>query len=94
MVISLQAAAQKWARNAQAGILANWQSGVQRGVGNYCEGLARLGVNPAACSSGVGAHWQAGVSAVSPQEVASRVGQAAAADKWARRWLEVMNRGM
>jgi hypothetical protein len=93
VAVSLEAAAQKWARNAVAGITANWQQGVNAvGPAGYCEGLAHLGINVGACQSGAGSRWAQGVSSVSAAAVAQRVQQAAAQNKWARRFVEAFNR--
>lgn len=94
MAVSMEAAAQKWARNAQAGILANWQSGVSSvGPAGYCEGLAHLGINVGACQSGIGTRWAQGVQTVNAGQVAARVQQAASQNRWARRFVEAFNRG-
>jgi hypothetical protein len=86
MAVSLQEANAKWARNAVAGA-SRWHGDVNR----YCEGLAKLGVNPATCMANVGAHYQQGIAAVGPSGFQAAIQQAAQTDRWARRWLERMN---
>ena len=88
MAASLSAAQEKWARNAVAGA-PRWHGDVQR----YCQGLAKLGVNPSSCMAGVGAHYQAGIQAVGPQGFAAAIQQAASTNRWSQRWLDRMNAG-
>jgi hypothetical protein len=91
MAANLQDAENKWARKTQnAG--QKWASGVQAaGAGAYCEGLAKFGINPAACMQGPGAAWQAGVSAVGPQGFQAAI--AGKADKWARNFIRGIQGG-
>jgi hypothetical protein len=62
MAVSLQEAAQKWARKTQS-VGARWAQN-SGNASAYCEGLAKLGVNTAACMSGAGARYSQGVQSV------------------------------
>lgn len=84
--MDLQQAAQKWKRNAESGAR-NWHGNEPA----FCEGLAKFGLSPAQCSSGIGARYQQGIAAVSPQQFAQDIA-ATPADKWARRFLEGISR--
>lgn len=62
MAVSLQEAAAKWARKT-SNVGGRWQQN-SGNAGAYCEGLAKLGVNTAACLSGAGARYTQGVASV------------------------------
>jgi len=85
MAANLQQAEEKWVRKTQnAG--QKWATGVQQaGASAYCEGLAKLGINPGACMQSAGAAWQAGVNAVGAQGFQAAI--SGKGDKWARNFL-------
>lgn len=88
---NLQTAEQKWVNNtSQAGV--NWKQGVDAaGPGAFCEGIAKFGINPAACMSGPGSRWAQGVSQVGAQGFQAAI--SGKGDKWARNWIRAMSGG-
>jgi len=86
MAVSLEAAAQKWKRNAEAGAR-NWHGNEAA----FCRGLAKFGLSEAQCMSGIGARYNQGVSSVGPGEFAQAIAQTPA-QKWASRFLEGISR--
>ncbi len=81
----IQAAAQKWKRNAELGAR-NYHGDAAR----YCEGLAQFGLSPAACQSGVGQRYAQGAAAAQPN-FAQRIAQTDP-NRWASRWIEGLSR--
>lgn len=86
MAVSLEQAAQKWQRNAEAGAK-NWHGDANA----FCQGLAKFGLSPAQCQSGIGARYNQGVSQVGQAQFAQAVAQVSP-QKWAQRWLEGISR--
>lgn len=86
MAVSLQEAQAKWARNAQAGA-SRWHGDPEA----YCQGLAKLGVNPQQCLANIGQRYAQGVAAVPVASFQQAIAQAAMTDKWSRDWLRAMN---
>jgi hypothetical protein len=84
MAVSLQEAAQRWARKTQA-VGTRWA----QNAGNpaaYCEGLGKLGINVQACMSGAGARYAQGVQSVSPQQFQASI--AGKEGRWAQRFAQ------
>lgn len=86
MAVSLDQAALKWQRNAEAGAK-NWHGD----VGAFCNGLAKFGLSPAQCQAGIGQRYAQGIASVSNQGFAQAVAQTSP-QKWAQRWLEGISR--
>lgn len=84
--MDLQQAAAKWKRNAEAGAQ-NWHGNAQA----FCNGLAKFGLSPAQCASGIGARYNQGISTESPAAFAQSIAQTPA-DKWAQGFLNGISR--
>lgn len=83
---ALSRAGQKWKRNAEAGALA-WHGNENR----FCEGLAKFGLAPSQCAAGIGARYNQGVAAVSPQGFAQDIA-ATPASRWEQGFLRGISR--
>lgn len=86
MAANLEQAAEKWARNAQAGAK-NWHGDVNA----FCQALAKFGLSPAQCQSGIGARYNQGISMVGPAQFAQAIASTSP-QRWAQRYLEGISR--
>jgi len=84
--MDLQQAALKWKRNAEAGA-PNWHGDERR----FCDALAKFGLSPAQCQSGIGARYQQGIQSEGQQGFAQAIAQTNP-ERWARRYLEGISR--
>ncbi|NMP22195.1 hypothetical protein [Sulfobacillus harzensis] len=84
--MDLQQAAAKWKRNAEAGAQ-NWHGNAQA----FCNGLAKFGLSPAQCASGIGARYNQGITQESPAAFAQAI-NSTPATKWAENYLKGISR--